>query len=314
MNASVLKKALATLAGGVGAALSLVGACHATPAGNPGCHLTLTASPGTWSIAGYNPFSIQTASTQTSVTLANDGVAACAFDLSVFTESEPYGLSNGGQLLPYSLFDSTGGVDVTPLQGQTPKLGAIRHLSLASGAQVTTHYAFNVYLSQLPADGTYVQHIVVAAQQTGSNNDHGADVSHDVTLQLQVAPSAVISLRGVFERTKGGGASIDLGDLKPGPIAEPLQLYVQSTRGYQISAHSQNAGELKLGDSGAWQIQYGLTLGSHGLNLASDPSFSVAGGALARQDLLPVGFTIGDTSERRAGAYSDVITVSVSPF
>jgi hypothetical protein len=223
------------------------------------------------------------------------------------TNGQPYGLSGpGGQSLPYSLLDNTDNVNVTPFADETPTASR-PHFQLAPGGQQIVQYAFIINLAQLPTDGDFDQQLFVAAES-------GGDVlgEKQVELTLNVTPSAVIGLRGAYSTNSSGGAYINLGALSPGPATTLLQLYVQSTGGYRIDAESANKGLLKLASGQQWSVPYTLDIGGHTLDLSSNAHFDAPRLSTARQDLLPMGFVIGDTSQRQAGRYEDVITLSVT--
>jgi hypothetical protein len=281
-----------------------------------GCHLTLTAAPSAWTINNYNPFAAATATAHYQVVIADDGNAACTRNLSIAAE-DPYGLVGPrGAVLPYILFDSTHNLDVTPLYGTYARQSAITQLSLQPGAQQIVDYTFEISLSTLPADGLYQQYIDLSADSVpGRTGDGGPSTfSQRVALDLQVVPSAVVSLRGQFSRGRGGDATIDLGDLAPGPMQGPgVSLYVQSTRGYALSLISANNGRLVRG-AGGWSVPYTVNLDNHAFNFSNTAPLQVASTTGARQDLLPMSFTIGDTSLLAAGDYSDVITIEVEAY
>jgi len=281
-----------------------------------GCHLTLTATPSAWAINNYNPFATATATAHYQVVIADDGAAACTRNLSIAAE-DAYGLVGPrGAVLPYTLFDSTHNLDVTPIYGTYARQSTITQLSLQPGTSQIVDYTFEISLNTLPADGGYQQYIDLSADSLpGANNDGGPPAfTQRVDLDLQVAPSAVVSLRGQFSRGRGGDATIDLGDLSPGPVqGAGVSLYVQSTRGYALSLSSANNGRLVHGASG-WSVPYTVTLDNHAFNFTNTAPLQVASRNVARQDILPMSFTIGDTSRVAAGDYSDVITIQVEAY
>ncbi|MBX3561932.1 MAG: hypothetical protein KF780_08980 [Sphingomonas sp.] len=121
-----------------------------------------------------------------------------------------------------------------------------------------------------------------------------------------------MGLSGAFE-VYGGQVSVDLGRLEPGVAPVPLQLRVQSTRRYRISVQSLHNGNLRLGDSN-WTVPYQVSVG--------DRTFTLTGGATEhlfgsgngyRRESLPLSFIVGPTNERRAGSYSDVVSIAVAP-
>jgi hypothetical protein len=287
----------------LGAVLALPAA--AAPTGQ--CALDITPSSSTWSINGYNPFSTSPLSSTYTVLFHNSSDVTCDFDVVVRTSDEVYGLAGlGGQELPYTLLDASNNLNVTPFTGVTPSVQRA-HLHLGAGGQQILRYAFLVDLTQLPTDGDFEQRLLISAEEGDGHvlNDR------QIELDLDVAPSAVISLRGAFDAGPGG-ASVDLGKLATGPATTLLQLFVQSTGGYRLEAESANNGQLRLGGEPKWAIDYTLVVGGHAMNLTSAATLEAPRLNTARQDLLPIGFVIGDTSQKRAGRYEDVITLSVT--
>jgi hypothetical protein len=304
---------------GLASAVSVL-AAHAASAATTSlhalCHLTLTATPSAWTINNYNPFATATATAHYQLVIADDGAAACNRNLSIAAE-DPYGLVGpGGAVLPYTLFDSTHNLDVTPIYGTYARQAAIAPISLQPGGQQIINYTFEISLNTLPADGLYQQYIDLSADSVvGPNNDGGpVDFTQRIPLNLRVVPSAVVSLRGQFSRGHGGGATIDLGELTSGPVqGAGVSLYVQSTRGYALSLTSSNNGRLVRG-TGGWSVPYTVSLNGHAFNFSNTAPLQVASATSARQDLLPMSFTIGDTSLLAAGDYSDTITVQVEAY
>ncbi|RDV03048.1 hypothetical protein DXH95_11380 [Sphingorhabdus pulchriflava] len=108
-----------------------------------------------------------------------------------------------------------------------------------------------------------------------------------------------------------GQAVVDLGELRPGVAPVPLQLRVSSTGEYDISVSSANSGKLRLGASD-WSIPYSVAIGGNSINLNGASMLAGPGGSGFKRDSLPIQFLIGDVSDKRAGTYSDVISISVT--
>jgi hypothetical protein len=106
---------------------------------------------------------------------------------------------------------------------------------------------------------------------------------------------------------------VDLGDLKEGPVSLPLDLKVDSTRRFDLSFQSQEGGRLRLQGTD-WTIPYNVTLDGTLVSLAGGSGeYESSGPQELQHDSLPLGFVIGDTRTRRAGTYSDVLSITVSP-
>jgi hypothetical protein len=106
---------------------------------------------------------------------------------------------------------------------------------------------------------------------------------------------------------------VNLGELTEGSPNIPLALYVMSTRGYTLGVESQNQGRLRLGAS-EWSVPYGLSLNGVSLSLAGPQNVNFPAAPALRRENVPLAFSVGDASRRRAGTYTDVITVSVAPL
>ena len=80
---------------------------------------------------------------------------------------------------------------------------------------------------------------------------------------------------------------------------------------YDISVSSANAGQLRLGSS-QWFVPYSVAIGNESFNLSGTRTVSGTNRSIATRDSMPFRFIIGDVSNKRAGVYSDVISVSIT--
>ena len=131
-----------------------------------------------------------------------------------------------------------------------------------------------------------------------------------IVLGIAVLPSARIGLAGAFTMSDGH-AVVDLGELRPGPAPVPLQLRVSSTSRYDLSVTSANSGRLRLGTS-EWYVPYSLALGGNALNLRGPATLLGSAEPGMKRESLPIQFFIGEVSHRRAGVYSDVVSITVT--
>lgn len=270
-----------------------------------GCRLRIDATQGQWIISGYDAFSDSPPVASYDLTFVNSGDGACRF-LPIFqTDGSAFGLSSGnGPSLPYSLFDLYGGYDATPTGGRTLRTASHRRVEIAPHAQQIVRYTLNVG-GTLPGDGLFKQRLAIIAE----DEDGSPLAERSVNIGIHVLPSATLGLAGAFQR-RNGQADVDLGDLQTGVAAVPLALSVQSTRGYTLAFKSLNAGNLRL-DGAEWKIPYRLIVDGQLLDLGAESLFTKRASSM-RRDSLPVAFQIGDVSNKRAGTYSDLVTVTVS--
>lgn len=273
------------------------------------CALTIQTSASNWYVQGYDPFATNPPIATFDVTFNNEGGAACTFDPLFVLDQEPFGLTRLGASarVSYTLLDMFSNANATPTSGRTIGTATRRPVVVQPRSQQMVRYQFAVNEDGLTGDGLYSQRVMLTAQGRGQQ---GTLASRSLVLGVNVLPSAVLGLSGQFTRV-GGQALIDLGELREGVSQVPLQIMVASTRAYRLEFASHNAGRLMMADT-RWSVPYGLAVGDKSIALSSraiyessDPTNSNAS--------LPLRFVVGDASGKRAGMYSDVVTISIAP-
>lgn len=273
----------------------------------PECHLRIEAPVSNWIIRGFDPFGSTPASDEFDLTFYNDGGAACRVRPSFDTDQQPFGLDQGtNPRLVYTLLNRTSNEDVTPRSGRTISSPARPLVVINPGGSQTLRFGLVVATDNLRTDGTFSQNLRLTAE----DEQGGAEGSRQLTIGLDVKPAALVGLSGAFTRSEGR-ALVDLGPLQEGVAAVPLSIYVESTRGFTISFESQNNGKLKLAGTD-WAIPYGIVVGDRALILGGDANYTSALGTDRARRSVPLRFAIGNVAQKRAGTYSDVITVSIS--
>ena len=304
-----MKRLLTALA----ATFVTAGAAHAAQsqpsASEARCELQIQAATGsTWVIRGYDPFGGSVPGAVYQLIFSNRGDGECRFTPVFSLDSPPFGLSSGrGRRIGYTIRDNFAGVDVTPFAGRSRRTPTQRQVVIPANGQQVVSYAFAVSEDDIRTDGLFTQVVFVEAEDQDGDLLGGTQL----TLGVEVLPSARIGLAGAFVMN-GGLASIDLGELEEGTVATPLQLRVNSTGKYTLTISSANRGRLRL-DGSEWYVPYSMALGSEDVNLQSSATLQGIGTGDVNSVGLPFQFTIGDTSARRAGTYSDVISISVAP-
>ncbi len=273
----------------------------------PECHLRIEAPVSNWVIRGFDPFGSAPASDEFDLTFYNDGGAACRVRPSFDTDQQPFGLDQGtNPRLVYTLLNRTSNEDVTPRSGRTIASPARPLVVVNPGGSQTLRFGLVVATDDLRTDGLFSQNLRLTAE----DEQGGAQASRQLTIGLDVKPAALVGLSGAFTRSEGR-AMVDLGPLQEGVAAVPLSLYVESTRGFTVSFESQNNGKLKLAGTD-WAIPYGIVVGDRALILGGDASYTSSLGTDRARRTVPFRFAIGNVAQKRAGTYSDVITVSIS--
>lgn len=299
--------ALALVALGIAGTMPAVAAAQATaPAA---CRLRIDTVATSWVIDNYDPFSGGAAASAFDVLFLNEGDGECRFYPRFDTDQATLGLradSGGTSAIPYTLLDTFGQYDATPIAGRTIRRTTNQPVALAAHGQQLVRYLFNIPGEGIGGDGLFTQRLLLTAEDLA-----GVPLNQrQVVVGVRVAPSATLGLAGAFTRT-GAQADIDLGDLSQGVAPVPLQLHVQSTRGYRLAVESLNGGRLRLAGTD-WTIPYTLSIQGRPVRFGEGEGYRSDTVPALHRDILPLAFTVGDTANLRAGAYSDVLTISVS--
>lgn len=270
------------------------------------CVIRMNAAPSSWMIEGHDPFGGALPEGTFGVSFTNDGSAECSFVPVFELDQPPFGLTKGtGKPIRYALLNMTDTLDVTPRASRSARTLSQRAIALAPNETRTVLYKLVANPDDVKEAGTFTQSVTLEAQDTTFRSLGGTRL----VLGLNILPSARIGLAGAYSMSNGH-ATVDLGELREGPAPVPLQLRVSSTGRYEINVNSANAGRLRLGTTG-WYVPYSLAIGGRTVNLAGG---SVPGQPEGeeRSDALSMTFTIGEVDGRRAGTYSDVISISVA--
>ncbi len=298
---SALLAGLALCASGTAAAQVLPTAVRSSQ-----CALRIDTTTANWIIRGYDPFSSNQPTGSYDVLFVNEGNQDCRFYPVFEADRTGFGLrADAGSPVPYTLIDETDGYDATPLGGRTLRRVNNRSVVVPARGQQMVRYIVNIDPDRIPGDGLFRQSLQLQAEQA----DGAVLAQRQMSIGIEVLPSAVMSLAGAFTRVRGQ-ADVDLGELNEGLAKVPLNLNVRSTRAFRLGVESQNNGKLRLGGTD-WAIPYQILIdGRAAAN--SDHGFVSDSRPGRRTATLPIGFLIGDTKQKRAGVYSDVVTISVA--
>lgn len=278
-----------------------------------GCRLLIEPGASRWTIESYDPFSGAPAYGQFQMTWINQGDKACIGDPTVTTRGEAYGLRSqtlpSSDLLRYGLVNESTGADLTPYTSSWNGQFNGPPLRVEPGQRVVQTFGLSVDVEDLGGDGLYQQTVAVGLRR---RNSVIHEAERDVTLAINVRPSAVMGLTGTFQR-QNGVASINLGELSPGRTNDPVNLWVRGTRGYRVVVQSRNQGRL-VQSSGDWAVPYAMSLGGVPIDLTNPAPFQSTPGPGLRNDTYPLVVTVGQTSGQRAGRYSDLLTLTLAPM
>jgi hypothetical protein len=294
------------------AALFLVtmstGPLMAQPAQQQECILKMDTASSNWIIRGFDPFDQNLPTGTFEITFRNEGGRACVFQPVVVLDGESFGLANGSApKITYTLLDVTRNVNITPFSGQSPQRGSRGQITIKPRSQELYRFRLAIVDDTIVGDGLFTQNVRFEAADPRDMIVGG----RSLTLGLDILPSARMTLSGAFRRN-GGQALVDLGVLEDSLVSLPLQLHVQSTRGYKLDFESENRGKLRLEET-EWTVDYALGLDGQTLPL-SKPYSHIAPRPSGPLDRLPLSFYVSGTTGKRAGIYSDTIVVSVSAY
>ena len=271
------------------------------------CLIRANATPASWLIQGYDPFDGAIPEGTFGVTFVNEGTSECRFAPVFELVQPPFGLSKGtGKPIGYALLNLTDTQDVTPRAGRTQRNPSQRMLTLGPNGSRSLLYKLVADPDDVHESGNFTQDVTIEAQDESFRSLGGTRI----VLGINVLPSARIGLAGAYTMNDGH-AVVDLGELRPGVAPVPLQLRVASTGSYDLTVTSANSGRLRLGSSD-WYVPYSMAIGGNSVNLTGVRTISGNSDEGLRRAALPIHFVIGETSDRRAGVYSDVVSISVT--
>lgn len=237
------------------------------------------------------------------VKIGNSGDSACSGRIRATSlASDPFLIAETGPgRVRYQL--SSGGRNITPHPSNPLTGGAI---AVPKGGEQTASVSFSIDPGTTVAAGRYTQQVML---EYVSANGREIMAAKPVTLILEVKSSILIGLTGRFTR-ENSVPTINLGELTQSSRDPGVQVYVRSSGPYRMTVSSKNGGELRHELPG-WKIDYGMRMGSQVIDLTREHQIVVPQLQIHADDY-PLFFSIGDTTGRRAGRYSDIISFTVS--
>ncbi|WP_242913985.1 hypothetical protein [Brevundimonas pishanensis] len=256
-------------------------------------------------IIRFDPNTGVNTSQQFDLQITNSGASGCSGRLRATSlASDPYLLPVVGTgRVRYQLTDVGNGNDITPNPAD-PLHGAA--IAVPKNGARPAPVRFSIDPGTTVAAGRYTQQVMI---EYVSANGREVMATKPVTLILDVRSSILIGLTGRFTR-ENSVPTIDLGELTQSSRDPGVQVYVRSSGPYRMTVSSRNGGELRH-DLPGWKINYGMRMGSQVIDLTRDHQIVVPQMKVHADDY-PLVFSIGDTSGRRAGRYSDIISFTVS--
>jgi hypothetical protein len=243
----------------------------------------------------YSPFAAWNAQQQLVLTVRNTGSHACSYQVSIPPASYP--LQFGGKL-SFSL-SGTGTLAGSPanLTLPTPAIGP--------GQTAQLSLFLTVPRGQLSLSGQFISNTGFALAAAGAPAAQPPIDQVVIPLICMVPPIFEINLAGSGHRATVQFANLDIG--QRGSVV----LQTRTNGSHRLEVRSIHGGYLALdGRSGpASTIPYAAAVDGQPVALSAPAALSFAAepGEAARRFTV----TIGDTSGKLAGTYTDVITVSI---
>ncbi len=274
--------------------LSLIAVfCGFTGTAFAGCAGKIT-SVSAQSPLTYSPFAAWNALQTLILTVQNTGAIACSYQVSIPPSFNP--LQFAGKL-SFSISSSSASAN-SMLTTQTLKPSQSAQLPII----------LTVPRGQPSLSGYFTSKVGFALAVAGSPAAQAPIDQAIVPLTCTVPPIFEINLAGSGRKT-----TVQFGNLEAGQKASVI-LQTRTNSDHRLVFQSVNGGYLSLhGHSGpASTIPYSATVDGQPVTLTSPValSFAAESGEASRR----VTVTVGDTSGKLAGTYTDVITVSILSF
>jgi hypothetical protein len=254
----------------------------------------------------YDPFAAVDRVTVLNLDIRNTGAQDCQYK-AYFIRAPEFGAF--GSNIEYALNDGSGSGLLVPSELALETANFLVSSPLAPSVAGQLDYAASVPRGQYSGPGEFDDTVTVILTQA----DHSIELDR-MTLRLRMRVKSVldISLLG-----GGIGAEVDFGELAAGQ-SRTLVLQAYSNEEYRLSLVSENNGALKHSDAPQpdhldWSVPYLLSV--DGAPAALDSGGYVVPGGEGSKTGRPhqMIFTILDASNKRAGFYSDTLTVRIVP-
>lgn len=271
------------------------------------CLPSFTSSPTTVILTPGATFGNNELSEVFSVRLRNDGDTSCDLRLTV---GRDVGASDP-DFPPYRLIGPNGAVSTIGSDGGGDSLENSVTVTVPAGTEVPVRYQVGTRVGWGAEAGDYIEELVFRLREFGDRSD---PVRQRAELRLTIPTVARIRFAGAGRTS--GAAQLELGTLSTtAPTrSPPFAIRVLSTSAYQMVLVSQHAGALqRIG--GAERIPYRMRVGGRLMNMAGGSDLISRNRHTGpRGDLHPVSVVIDPDPERRAGDYTDRVTVTVTPI
>lgn len=255
----------------------------------------------------YDPFSPADVADDYHISIANTGAAACSFGLLFRTKTARPEL---GSTLAYSLAAPSA---PSLLTNAPPAMASLARLKSPLAPSTTSGLEFQLIIprGQFAAPGVYRDVVDLELYALDASGRAAGSALQAATLAIAYTVPRVLSVN-----LKGGELATTLGF---GTLTRGQQRTVEiQARGnllYRLDVSSDHRGVLALTPKATgqdWSVPYAATLSGHPLDLAGGASLRNLPPTRPESDAShPLTITIGETGQKRAGRYEDVITIEI---
>lgn len=257
----------------------------------------------------YDPLAVTDTFVDTEVRIRNLGAGECRFRLAFYRD--PASDAKLGGLLPYRLEARGRSALLDDWPARAAPSVFLDTRKLASGESGRIPFSWRIARAQMVPPGVYRDTVRLRLYEIGGNDllddrDLTFEVLVPTVLQANLAGAGVAS---PFSYT------MDFGTLERGERRR-VTIDVSTNTNYRITVSSENRGALKgppRRSSGSWSVAYEAALDGRRLDLSAGADRlgkPFPSNGRARHSFT---ITIGEVAGRRAGTYSDVITIELTP-
>lgn len=255
----------------------------------------------------YDPFSATDTFDSYTIQVRNNTGSTCSYGLVFHRASLP---ATMGGVLSYAVTNAGGSSVMSTTAANVAAPVWIPVTNVPAGATVTVTYYVSIPRGQVVAPATRSDPIEVWLYALNGSGNVVTPRLHRDNLTIRYTTPTSISTN-----VAGGGSAttVDFGELVAGAVRS-VNIEARSNVNYQLRATSQNLGVMRLpAPYNTWSIGYTATLGGSPLNLST-----LTGTVLGPSTPTPaagrthaLGVTIGSVTGKRAGTYTDDITISI---
>ena len=257
----------------------------------------------------YNTFDASDSYIAYTLTVRNTWIGTCNYGLVFNNAVSPGLLGTSPNQITFTISATAGGSNIiTTTPSNVAASAWLPVLNVPQNGNVTVTYYVNITRGQVVPPGTYSDLLGVWLYPLNSSGGIVAFRLHadNLTVTRTVPTSISVNIAG-----GGTTTTLDYGTLTNGEV-RTVNIEARSNVNYQLSTTALNLGNLRLPTPySAWSIPYTATLGGSSLNLASTTVLGPFGLTPYAGTTRALAATIGTIGNKRAGIYSDEITVSI---